>query len=63
MGMGIQHIATKQKAPGQNSFIRELIKVAIVSFLAMLELVRQKFCEAEQDCVFGEIKLAKACHQ
>lgn len=31
----------------------------IVSFLAMLELVRQKFCEAEQDCVFGEIKLAK----
>mgnify|MGYP001561748249 FL=1 len=35
----------------------------IVSFLAMLELVRQKFCEAEQDCVFGEIKLAKACHQ
>lgn len=36
----------------------------IVSFLAMLELVRQKFCEAEQDCVFGEITLArKVCHQ
>lgn len=33
----------------------------IVSFLAMLELVRQKFCEAEQECVFGEIKLAKLC--
>lgn len=31
----------------------------IVSFLAMLELVRQKFCEAEQGCVFGEINLAK----
>lgn len=31
----------------------------IVSFLAMLELVRQKFCEAEQDCVFGEIKLRR----
>lgn len=36
----------------------------IVSFLAVLELVRQKFCEAEQECVFGEIKLMriKACH-
>ncbi|MCR4323001.1 MAG: segregation/condensation protein A [Candidatus Azambacteria bacterium] len=33
----------------------------IVSFLAMLELVRQKFCEAEQECVFGEIKIAKLC--
>jgi len=31
----------------------------IVSFLAMLELVRQKFCEAEQDCVFGEIIMVK----
>ncbi|MBI5913435.1 segregation/condensation protein A [Candidatus Azambacteria bacterium] len=35
----------------------------IVSFLAMLELVRQKFCEAEQDCVFGEIKISKLCQQ
>ena len=34
----------------------------IVSFLALLELVRQKFCAAEQECVFGEIKLAKLCH-
>ena len=31
----------------------------IISFLAILELIKQKFLIAEQDRVFGEIKLNK----
>jgi segregation and condensation protein A len=61
----IQHIVEKIKISQYISFsrllgVRHTRMEVVVTFLAMLELVKRRYLRAQQDALFGEIKLEPA---
>ena len=61
----IRHIVTQIKTGQRTSFSRLLGKrrtrlEVVVTFLAMLELIKRRFLQAEQETLFGDIELRPA---